>query len=407
MEYLPFDVQYWRDSSFALRATDEEFRAGMMLVWACWHQLPAASLPDDDHVLMAMSGLGRKAPLEEWLRIKGGVLQEWVLCSDGRYYHPRIAEKALTAWRGRTRARGGRATPDVSADTPTRVQKLRQEHKALRDALHDYYGRKMLSTASIDVVRNALKEARVAHPAVAQTEIPATTEALAALRIPSQPLARNDDTETFRETVTPIGYAPVSLRDETGVSQRQAIAIGKGIAIGIAEPVLQGENSEGQSDQVTLPDESGPDAPLPDPDDVSGNDPHELFPSLPGIEAPRIPSKRKRALACPVDALVDLYERKMPENPEVRKVTPERKRLIVKGWQEAATIDGNPFNRYSSVEDGLSAWGRFFEICAESDFLTGKGRPRAEGSPPFLATIDFLMKPGNIVKCLENKYHRI
>jgi hypothetical protein len=35
---------------------------------------------------------------QEWARIREQALEGWQLCSDGRLYHPVVAEKALEAW---------------------------------------------------------------------------------------------------------------------------------------------------------------------------------------------------------------------------------------------------------------------------------------------------------------------
>ncbi|QHJ01642.1 hypothetical protein GT347_20180 [Xylophilus rhododendri] len=33
-----------------------------------------------------------------WKDVRSGALRGWVLCSDGRLYHPVVSEKALIAW---------------------------------------------------------------------------------------------------------------------------------------------------------------------------------------------------------------------------------------------------------------------------------------------------------------------
>jgi hypothetical protein len=108
--------------------------------------------------------------------------------------------------------------------------------------------------------------------------------------------------------------------------------------------------------------------------------------------------------ACPSEEIVMLYHEAMPDNPRVRVLNDARRKTIRARWKEAASLDCKPFG-YSSREDGLEAWRHFFEICAESDFLTGRA-PAQPGKPPFVADIDFLMSPAGFAKCLENKYHR-
>ena len=107
---------------------------------------------------------------------------------------------------------------------------------------------------------------------------------------------------------------------------------------------------------------------------------------------------------CPADDIIALYHELMPLNPVVKVLNIARRKTIRARWKEAATLNCKPFG-YSNREEGLKAWRTFFEVCADSPFLTGKAPPQ-HGKPPFIADIDFLMSPAGFVKCLENKYHR-
>lgn len=108
--------------------------------------------------------------------------------------------------------------------------------------------------------------------------------------------------------------------------------------------------------------------------------------------------------ACPIQQIVALYHTCMPENPKVRLLDDARKKSIGARWRQAASLGGvGPFG-YATGKQGLDAWKKFFEVCADSDFLTGKTQPR-EGRKPFVADIDFLMSPAGFKKCIENKYH--
>ena len=48
-----------RDSDFTVVSRGEEFRAGILLWAAAWHQIPAASPPNDNRILSNFAGLGR------------------------------------------------------------------------------------------------------------------------------------------------------------------------------------------------------------------------------------------------------------------------------------------------------------------------------------------------------------
>ncbi|WP_249404999.1 DUF1376 domain-containing protein [Stenotrophomonas sp. CFBP 13725] len=106
MPFMPLDVARLRDSDLAIMATGDEFRAAVLLWCAAWNQLPAASLPDNDQALAAYAGFGRD--VRGWLAVKPGAMRGFVVCSDGRWYHPVVAEKAVEAWAERKEYRAGK-----------------------------------------------------------------------------------------------------------------------------------------------------------------------------------------------------------------------------------------------------------------------------------------------------------
>jgi hypothetical protein len=91
--FMPLEVVRLRDSELAVVAPPEVFRASVLLWAASWHQVPAASLPAKDSLLADLA-----KSVKAWPRIRSAVMAEWVLCSDGRLYHPVVAEKAREAW---------------------------------------------------------------------------------------------------------------------------------------------------------------------------------------------------------------------------------------------------------------------------------------------------------------------
>jgi hypothetical protein len=95
--YLPLDVLRLRDSDLACVEDAEVFRCAVLSWCVSWHQVPAASLPDDDALLSRLLGFGRD--VKAWKRVRAaGGLRGWILCSDGRLYHDVVAEKARDAW---------------------------------------------------------------------------------------------------------------------------------------------------------------------------------------------------------------------------------------------------------------------------------------------------------------------
>ena len=96
MTYMPLDVVRLLDSDLFALSTGDEFKAAVALWAKAFLQVPAGSLPDDDRILAHLSSTGR-----QWAEVRDMALRGWVRCSDGRLYHPVVAEKANEAWRAR------------------------------------------------------------------------------------------------------------------------------------------------------------------------------------------------------------------------------------------------------------------------------------------------------------------
>lgn len=130
--YMPLDTVRLRDSDFAALTDAEAFRAGILLWCASWHQVPAGSLPDDDRVLANLAGYGRV--VKEWQKVRAEALHGWILCSDGRYYHPVICEKAMESWQGK-----------LKHNYMKMCDRMRKENKRLADI-----GQPILTIPSIE-----------------------------------------------------------------------------------------------------------------------------------------------------------------------------------------------------------------------------------------------------------------
>lgn len=93
---MPLDVGRLRDSHLITHEDPEAIVAALLLWGVAWHQVPSASLPDDDRLLAKYAGYGRS--LDTWEKVKAGAMRGFVRCSDGRLYHRTLAEKANEAW---------------------------------------------------------------------------------------------------------------------------------------------------------------------------------------------------------------------------------------------------------------------------------------------------------------------
>ena len=105
-KFMPLDVARLRDSDLAAEQTPEENWAAVLLWAASWHQIPAASVPDNDQWLAKQAGYMSRGRIDKaWETVKAGAMRGFVLCSDGRFYHTVVAEKARESWQSKLEQR--------------------------------------------------------------------------------------------------------------------------------------------------------------------------------------------------------------------------------------------------------------------------------------------------------------
>lgn len=88
--WMKLDVCRLAASDFFHLADNEEFGAGVKLWTAAMRQVPAGSLPNNNRIIASLAGYAN-AP-RRWSRVREMALYGWVPCSDGRLYHPVLAE---------------------------------------------------------------------------------------------------------------------------------------------------------------------------------------------------------------------------------------------------------------------------------------------------------------------------
>jgi uncharacterized protein YdaU (DUF1376 family) len=103
---------------------------------------------------------------------------------------------------------------------------------------------------------------------------------------------------------------------------------------------------------------------------------------------------------CPISDIVDAYHAILPQLPRVLVRTAVRDGLIRQRWRDVFAS-----GKASGREDGVKLFCEFFEHVAESKFLCGRSESR-NGSPPFVADLEWLMRPTNFAKVVEGRYHR-
>lgn len=103
-DYREFPLEFDRlfDSDTWARWNDRERVVGLRLWCKSWHQEPPGSLPDGNKALAKLAGYG-DAPsgVKAWQKIRPSTMDGagWIKCSDGRWYHPVVAEKVENKWR--------------------------------------------------------------------------------------------------------------------------------------------------------------------------------------------------------------------------------------------------------------------------------------------------------------------
>lgn len=90
---MMIEINTLSNSKMWLRLPHTAVYACMNLMMKSWHFIPCGSLPNDDALLNHYAGIGRK-----WNGVKNVVLDEFILASDNRYYHPYVARKGLEIW---------------------------------------------------------------------------------------------------------------------------------------------------------------------------------------------------------------------------------------------------------------------------------------------------------------------
>lgn len=124
LEYMPLLGAKLFSSDFNLEASDAEFRAAMQLWWSAWNQTPAASLPNSERAQAKLAGF-ESEDSSRWQSVKARVLHGFILCDDGRLYHPVLAAQAMIAWERRVEDRAKR---DNEADRQRRTRAERTRY---------------------------------------------------------------------------------------------------------------------------------------------------------------------------------------------------------------------------------------------------------------------------------------
>lgn len=131
--------------------------------------------------------------------------------------------------------------------------------------------------------------------------------------------------------------------------------------------------------------------------------------SLEGTNVPSRPSEAgpvvqdKQIPACDHKAVISLYHTHCPTLPRVEVWNDTRSGFLRQRWREVAL---DVAKTQTLTKDVLIDWWRdFFKFVALSEFLTGKVNS-GKNQRSFVADLEWLIRPGNFAKVIENRYHR-
>ncbi|MDT8452305.1 MAG: hypothetical protein RQ936_06115 [Gammaproteobacteria bacterium] len=95
---------------------------------------------------------------------------------------------------------------------------------------------------------------------------------------------------------------------------------------------------------------------------------------------------------CPHQEIIELYHQILPMLPRVKIWSKARRAHLKARWSE------------DRERQQLQWWESYFTYVAKSKFLTGNA-PGRNGSPPWMANLEFLVKQSSFTKTVEGSYH--
>ena len=112
------------------------------------------------------------------------------------------------------------------------------------------------------------------------------------------------------------------------------------------------------------------------------------------------PAQKPTTPPCPHQQILDLYHELLPELPCMKVWNGTRQQHLAARWRERWKS-----KNYSTQAEGLAYFRKLFEyIWRECDWLMG--RIPGRNGKPFLATLEWIVSPGNFAKIIEGNYVR-
>lgn len=142
-------------------------------------------------------------------------------------------------------------------------------------------------------------------------------------------------------------------------------------------------NSDSPSDSLI------PDSLIPDSKDTHPNG--CVYP--PAEKTPACPP-------CPTKELIELYHQTLPELPRVVVMNDKREAMIRQRWRDFFAAGD-----FVTHAEGIECFRWYFaEKVKPSKFLTGRANSVGKDRRPFLADLEWLIRPSNFAKVVEGRY---
>lgn len=221
-DWFPLHFDRLRKSKWWRRASDLARARNVMLWGEAYKQVPAGSMPDDDDDLAEAAGFGMD--VDAFLNAKAEIMAPWVLCSDGRWYHPTVCEVVLDAWERTSARRKADAAKKAAQRAKTRGQAVDGERVP-----HD---RGLVPDDNENVPRDIIENAGDIDTQTGQTRQDRTTPPLppegeqAGLDLDQQPAKPKR-----RKPALPI---PENFPDEAAITEQQLRARSAGADLDLA-----------------------------------------------------------------------------------------------------------------------------------------------------------------------------
>ncbi len=104
--------------------------------------------------------------------------------------------------------------------------------------------------------------------------------------------------------------------------------------------------------------------------------------------------------SCPIQEIIELYHQTLPELPRVVVMNEKRNGLIRQRWRDFYAAGD-----FKTKDGGLECFRWYFtEKVKPSKFLTGRANGNSKDRSPFLADMEWLVRPTNFAKVIEGRY---